>query len=203
MKKNVDASLAFKTTFLKLLQRYPYADITVKLICDTAGYSKQYFYQLFDGKESLRQTIIEDELSNIDQLIRQKINNLNGLRSYDDVVEVHRAFFKHIKELKELYALLNDHPCFEEFKSRLTRYILVHDQLPIFIFKDKTMKELEYYNFLSTCCLVATVDFYIRSNCRLSEKEIVDLFIKIFGESEFVTLNDLYIDYDTLVKQRR
>ncbi|MBQ8994706.1 MAG: TetR family transcriptional regulator [Oscillospiraceae bacterium] len=38
---------------LRLMEKYPYQDISIRLICDTANVSRQTFYSLFRSKENV------------------------------------------------------------------------------------------------------------------------------------------------------
>ncbi len=58
----IRASEKIKLIMMELMQKEPFSDITVKEICESSGYSRQTFYQLYGSKEAVLQEEIRERV---------------------------------------------------------------------------------------------------------------------------------------------
>ena len=67
---------------LKLMDRIPYSDITVKQICETAGISRRIFYHLFPGKQDALFALVDLIILDSEGYQADSRNNLLGFFTY-------------------------------------------------------------------------------------------------------------------------
>lgn len=85
--------------FLKLLDKKPISEISIRELCDSAGVGRTSFYRNFETKEDILTMYIR-------QLFEQWIKKL-GWNQYDSLSKSIQIMFAHFEKYREFYSLLN------------------------------------------------------------------------------------------------
>lgn len=87
-----------KQCFSKLLQQKDFADITIKMICDTADIERKTFYLHFKNKYDLLDSVIEGHFKAFRERVQQNpdATPVDFYRMALDMVDQHREIFMRI-----------------------------------------------------------------------------------------------------------
>lgn len=105
--------------FLRLLNQYPFSEITITMICQEALISRQTFYQIFENKEEIIKYLITNDYSDFEEGILKRQNI-----SLEEFAEYTFSFFFNKKTLLNLLIKNHlQHFFIEEIQNKLTKVL--------------------------------------------------------------------------------
>lgn len=165
-------------SFMTLLQHSSIDRITIKQIMDTAGLSRQTFYQIFSSKEEILEYYLDSVFGKF--TAHYRINTVHNL------CDAARLFFGFFEEYKNSLGVIirsgNNNVLQSKCREYLQREKFVHYALR----ETRTEQEQEYAAAFVICGMVAMLEQWIREGAesRLSAQDLALLVCRITGSSK-------------------
>lgn len=166
---------SFKTALCNIVNSgLPFDSVTVKQICEEAGYSSMAFYGNFENKYDLAQSIVDDEVElYLDILKKYSHPQYASFSIRQRHLKCAEEYFQHIFNNKSMYtAILNS----DMYPGALEYLCTVLAKKVVFLKlnydEDKEPAYQEYVWSITFSILYYTVKYWIRSNWEFSPQKM-------------------------------
>ena len=192
-KKRIRSKQAFRNALLELLKTNLFDNLTVTMIAETAGYSKQSFYNYYEDKFDFCDKVINDAIEEFQEVIKTAIAKRNGLKTVEDIQYMRTEAFRHVYKNKDLYYMFFKQPCFSAFYRKFMHYLLKDEQLPIFLFsyKDKENVNISYLNYICSYIHLAHLNYWVETNFEVPPEKIAATYSQLMKDLDFVTFEQI------------
>ena len=201
--KKIRSKLAFRNALLELLKTNLFDSLTVTMISEKAGNSKQSFYIYYEDKYDFCDKIIDDEIEMIKGVVQEAIDARGGeLKTVEDIRFMRTKVFTHVYENRDLYYAFFHQPCFSNFIRKFMHYLLEEERLPIFLFsyKDKEDVDVLYLNYICSYIHIAHLNYWVEAGFKGSPEKIAEDYSRLMEDLDFVTFEKIGTTY---IKQKK
>lgn len=153
-----------KVSTLALMKKERLADISVGQICAQAQLTRPTFYNHFESKDQVVESIIDDALSDFSAIIEEK-----GITSTEAVL---RAFLDFWEERRALLKLLAQNDLLSLVGDRLEEQLELIYELSPFTFKGYSSKELAFHNAFLAAGTMGMLGLWAQTSPALSADEV-------------------------------
>lgn len=162
----------FSESFVKLLKKKKYENITIKDIYETAGLSRQTFYNLFSGKED----VLRFYLSTIYKPIIEWIESQEN----PELDRVMSQFTHTLEEKKDMISLILDNHL-ELMLVEGTNFVVDKLSETLFHAEQNTTTAM-YKRALVSGAIVNAVIFWLKGNMPIPSNELNEIIMTFLGQ---------------------
>lgn len=179
--KNSNTKSNFIMAFWKLYEKKYLEKISIRELCELAGYNRTTFYAHFKDIYDLFDTAV-DELIKPSRKIIMNIEDLPSILKSPEIIYIFLNFFKKNNHYIEMIIVRNNEYIF--FKKV--------KEIIFTVVKNKTSKEyVDYIIEYQVSAISGVIVSWIKNGRKLSEQELVQLLYKISINGVY---NALYTD---------
>jgi AcrR family transcriptional regulator len=190
-----NAEKDFITAFWKLYKNKKIEKISIRELCQLAGYNRTTFYAHFENIYDLLNKAIET-LLNPSKVMIQKFNDFPAILGNDTVMQVFLLLFQTYDKYIELLLKNNNQYILEEKIKEII--------IPLFKSKfppDKFDKKLKYTIDYQISAVFATIMKWFLNNKDIPEKELIELIYEISSKGVFSVLNEAANSVDNEISE--
>lgn len=190
-----NAEKDFITAFWKLYKNKKIEKISIRELCQLAGYNRTTFYAHFENIYDLLNKAIET-LLNPSKVMIEQFNDFPAMLGNDTVMQIFLLLFKTYDKYIELLLKNNNHYILEDKIKEMI--------IPIFKSKfppDKFDKKLNYIIDYQISAVFATILKWFLNNKDIPEKEIIELIYEISSKGVFSVLNEATDSVDNEISE--
>jgi len=187
---------AIYDSFLKLVKKKDYQNISVQDILDDCGYSRSIFYHNFDSKYNMLNVLVADEAKTYIDCFIKGFMTVKTLESKKErCVKSGKAAFEFVLREKEFYtALINDKiPDFDKndfFKFANKQYLEVATYP---IEEQNSEINMDLYVSATTSIMGSFIEFWVREHFEHSAEYMANqlfLFLSTLSSADYVSISE-------------
>lgn len=195
---NNNIKRTIESSFLELIKKYSYEQITVSTIVKNAFISRTTFYNYFKNKEDILFSMLDHFLSDFDQLQKENIDYLNRIDMtnkdaikeilYPNTLKIIEYFYTN----KEFITILLSPKIPINFMKVLQKVYYEHfiQALPVFYYEKINEDILEYYSLFLTNGVASIVENWFYHKFNETSEEISDKILNLLA----VSLQNIYLE---------
>ncbi|MGH1892477.1 TetR/AcrR family transcriptional regulator [Enterococcus durans] len=195
---NNNIKRTIENSFLELITKYSYEQITVSTIVKSAFISRTTFYNYFKNKEDILFSMLDHFLSDFDQLQKENIDYLNriDMTNKDSIKKIlYPNTFKIIEYFytnKEFIIILLSPEIPINFMKVLQTVYYEHfiQALPDLYYEKINKDILEYYSLFLTNGVASIVENWFYHKFNETPEEISDKILNLLA----VSLQNIYLE---------
>ena len=175
---------AIKESLIELLQEYPIAKISVKMICESADINRSTFYAHYNDQSDLLGKLQEETVENIREYT---INKFFITGQNEIAIPVLTQILEHAKENRILFqVLLSDH-CDNNFQKELISFAKEKTLEELDEYVDKSERIIKYIELFEIAGILCIMQEWLSGGCVEEPDQLAEMIAKLLfqGASAF------------------
>lgn len=169
-----------KNTFIELLSKKAFNEITIQNILDQALINRSTFYKHYSDKYELAEQLIDEIMKKATVFITERFSNMKDDELFSIIYKAYEYVYDHRKIILALWKIRTDklHP-YDDLQDLLKRYCMEYltDHNAS---KDSSM--LDYYSTLYASLGLTTIKWILESGNESDIAKIIEQFKYTLGE---------------------
>jgi AcrR family transcriptional regulator len=179
----------FITAFWKLYEQKRIEKISIRELCETAGYNRTtfyvHFYDIYD--------LLDEAIVNLVSPIRDNIGCIQSLKSLIDFNSIENVFVAFFNENnKYIQLILKNHPYILEDKAKEVIIPIIKEKL---INQDNSSIWIDYIIQYQISAIFGVLKFWYQdSDRKISKEELAHILFEISTKGVFPMINQNFIE---------